>query len=77
MIIVGVTHPDRTRDLYATRADFKHNGRTIPFPNSGNADRFLEFFEKELIPWTEGATARRRFGFSQANQRAVTLRSML
>jgi predicted alpha/beta superfamily hydrolase len=55
IIIVGVTNPDRTRDLYATRADFKHNGRTIPFPNSGNADRFLEFLEKELIPWTEGA----------------------
>jgi predicted alpha/beta superfamily hydrolase len=53
MIIVGVTNPDRTHDLYATRADFKHNGRTIPFPNSGNANRFLEFFEKELIPWTE------------------------
>jgi uncharacterized protein len=55
MIIVGVTNPDRTRDLYATRADFKHNGRTIPFPNSGNADRFLEFFEKDLIPWIEGS----------------------
>ena len=53
MIIVGVTNTDRTRDLYATRADFKQNGRTIPFPNSGNADRFLEFFEKELIPWTQ------------------------
>lgn len=53
MIIVAVTNTDRTRDLYATRADFKRNGRTIPFPTSGNADRFLEFFEKELIPWTE------------------------
>jgi hypothetical protein len=53
MIIVAVTNTDRTRDLYASRADFKQNGRTIPFPTSGNADRFLEFFEKELIPWTE------------------------
>jgi predicted alpha/beta superfamily hydrolase len=53
IIIVGVTSTDRTRDLYATRADFEQNGRTIPFPTSGNADRFLEFFEKELIPWTE------------------------
>ena len=53
MIVVGVTHTDRTRDLYATRADFKIDGRVIPFPNSGNADRFLEFFEKELIPWIE------------------------
>lgn len=53
IIIIGVTNPDRTRDLYATRADFKYGSRTIPFPNSGNADHFLEFIEKELIPWTE------------------------
>jgi predicted alpha/beta superfamily hydrolase len=53
LIIVAVSNVDRTRDLYATRADFKQNGRTIPFPTSGNADRFLEFLEKELIPWTE------------------------
>ena len=53
MIIVGVTNTDRTHDLYATRADFKRDGLVIPFPNSGNADRFVEFIEKELIPWTE------------------------
>jgi uncharacterized protein len=52
-IVVGVTNPDRTHDLYATRADFKAGSRIIPFPTSGNADQFLEFFEKELIPWTE------------------------
>jgi hypothetical protein len=46
MIIVGVTNPDRTRDLYATRADFKRGGRTIPFPKSGNADQFLEFYRE-------------------------------
>ena len=53
LIVVGVTNTDRTRDLYATRADFKQGGRAIPFPISGRADTFLEFFEKELIPWTE------------------------
>jgi len=53
VIIVGVTNPDRTRDLYATRADFKHNGRTIRFPTSGKADAFLEFLGRELIPWVE------------------------
>jgi predicted alpha/beta superfamily hydrolase len=53
VIIVGVTNTDRTSDLYATHADFKDNGRTILFPTSGHADRFLEFLEKELIPWTE------------------------
>jgi len=62
MIIIGVTNPDRTHDLYATRADFKQNGRIISFPTSGNADRFLEFFEKELISWTE------------ANYRTIPLR---
>jgi uncharacterized protein len=53
IIIVGVANSDRTRDLYATKADFKQNGRTIAFPTSGNADQFLEFLEKELIPWVE------------------------
>lgn len=53
MIVVGVTNPDRTRDLYATRADFKWDALTIPFPNSGKADLFVEFFQKELIPWVE------------------------
>ena len=62
VIVVGVTNRDRTRDLYATRADFKRGGQTIPFPTSGNADQFLEFFEKELITWTE------------ANYRTVPLR---
>jgi predicted alpha/beta superfamily hydrolase len=53
VIVVGVANSDRTRDLYATKADFKQNGRTIPFPTSGKADQFLEFLEKELIPWIE------------------------
>ena len=53
VIIVGITHPDRVRDLYATRADFTNNGQTIRFPTSGNADQFLEFVERELIPWVD------------------------
>jgi predicted alpha/beta superfamily hydrolase len=53
MIVVGVTNPDRTRDLYATQADFKWDALTIPFPNSGKADRFVDFFQRELIPWVE------------------------
>jgi predicted alpha/beta superfamily hydrolase len=53
IIVVGVASSDRTRDLYATKADFKVNGRTIPFPTSGNADQFLAFLEKELIPRIE------------------------
>jgi uncharacterized protein len=53
VIIVGVANNDRTRDLYATKADFTRNGRAIPFPTSGNADQFLEFLEQELIPRVE------------------------
>lgn len=53
MIVIGVTNPDRTHDLYATQADFREGDRVIPFPRSGNADQFLEFIAKELIPWTE------------------------
>lgn len=53
VIVVGITNPDRVRDLYATRADFKMNGRTIQFPTSGKADQFLLFLERELIPWVE------------------------
>ena len=53
VIIVGVTNPDRTRDLYATRANFTRNGQTIQFPTSGKADQFLDFVERELIPWVE------------------------
>lgn len=45
VIVVGVTNTDRTRDLSPTR-DPK-------FPTSGGADRFLDFFEKELIPFVE------------------------
>ncbi len=45
VIVVGVTNTDRTRDLFPTR-DPK-------FPTSGGADRFLDFFEKELVPFVE------------------------
>jgi uncharacterized protein len=53
MIVVGIVNKDRTRDLYATRADFKLGARTIPFPNSGNGDNFLKFIQNELIPWVD------------------------
>lgn len=52
-IVVGVVNIDRTRDLYATRADFINGKQVIPFPNSGNGDRFLAFIEQELVPWVD------------------------
>lgn len=45
VIVVGVRNTDRTRDLSPSR-DPK-------FPTSGGADRFLDFFEKELVPFVE------------------------
>lgn len=45
VIVVGVTNTDRTRDLAPTRDP--------RFPTSGGADRFLEFWEKELVPFVE------------------------
>lgn len=44
MIVVGVTNTDRTRDLTPTTS--KGNG----METAGGADKFLKFFEDELIP---------------------------
>ena len=44
MIVVGVTNTDRTRDLTPTAS--KESGRET----AGGADKFLKFFEDELIP---------------------------
>jgi predicted alpha/beta superfamily hydrolase len=45
MIVVGVGNTDRTRDLTPSR--------NADHPTAGGSARFLEFFEKELIPWVE------------------------
>ncbi len=45
VIVVGVTNTDRTRDLSPS-----HDPSSA---TSGGADRFLDFFEKELIPFVE------------------------
>lgn len=48
LIVVGVTNTDRTRDL--TPAITVENPG---FAGGGGADRFLEFFTTELIPYVE------------------------
>ncbi len=45
IIVAGVKNTDRTRDLSPS-----HDPK---FPTSGGADRFLDFFEKELVPFVE------------------------
>jgi predicted alpha/beta superfamily hydrolase len=54
LIVVGVNNTDRTRDLTPSRATMPgRDGRQVEFPTAGGAGRFLDFFERELIPWVE------------------------
>ncbi len=55
LIIVGVANTDRTRDLSPTHwVPPAEAGEPPPGPNtSGGADRFLDFFAKELFPYIE------------------------
>lgn len=48
LLVVGVTNTNRGRDLTPTRA-IGGNGQ----PVGGGADAFLDFFERELIPFVE------------------------
>jgi predicted alpha/beta superfamily hydrolase len=54
VIVVGVTNTDRSRDLTPTKA-FRRgpDGTALPVESSGGASRFLDFFEKELVPLVE------------------------
>lgn len=54
MIVVGIANTDRTRDLTPTSLAAENSSGRI-FPTSGGADRFLEFFRKELIPHIESS----------------------
>jgi uncharacterized protein len=51
LIIVGITHVDRTKELTPTRGSLP--GVPLPLETSGGADAFLGFVEKELIPFVE------------------------
>lgn len=54
VIIVGVNHVDRTRELTPTYvASRTFRGRVFQNPTSGGAQQFLDFFERELIPFIE------------------------
>lgn len=48
MIVVALVNTDRTRDFSPTR-DISNRGSR--FETAGGAENFLEFFEKELIPY--------------------------
>jgi predicted alpha/beta superfamily hydrolase len=54
LIIVAVTNTDRTRDLTPTQDDLTtDDGEIREMPTSGGAERFLDFFEKELFPYID------------------------
>jgi uncharacterized protein len=53
LIVVGVTNTDRTRDLTPVKSTNKNPAGELQFPTSGGADKFLRFFETELIPEIE------------------------
>jgi len=54
LIVVAVPNTDRARDLSPTRATIRRrDGAVEEQPNTGGGPRFLEFFERELIPYVE------------------------
>lgn len=55
LIVVAVDNTDRTRDLTPRREHLPAEDEEDRFPTSGGADRFLDFFEQELIPHVEAS----------------------
>jgi predicted alpha/beta superfamily hydrolase len=53
MVVVAIPNTDRTRDLTPTHVD-EMFGDSSFVVSSGGGDKFLEFLEKELIPYVEG-----------------------
>jgi predicted alpha/beta superfamily hydrolase len=51
MIIVGIVNVDRNRDYTPTFAPKQRE--VLEFPTSGNAENFVQFLRKELIPLLE------------------------
>jgi predicted alpha/beta superfamily hydrolase len=50
MVVVGILNTSRTRDLTPTRGSAEEQSR---FPMAGGGERFLDFIERELIPFVE------------------------
>jgi predicted alpha/beta superfamily hydrolase len=54
VIVVGIPHGDRTRELTPTRAGMPRPDGTVEvLPTSGGADALLAFLEQEAVPWVE------------------------
>jgi hypothetical protein len=51
LIVVGITNPDRVRDLTPTHGDVVNpDGSVEKYAHSGGANRFLDFIQNELVP---------------------------
>jgi predicted alpha/beta superfamily hydrolase len=60
LIVVGIaTGTDRTRDLTPRAGAMVFGGAREPLRTSGGGERFLDFVEKELVPWVEARYATR------------------
>lgn len=54
MIVVAVVNTDRARDLTPSHSMLGPEGQTIAdFKTSGGSEKFVEFIEKELIPYVD------------------------
>ena len=53
IIVIGISHKDRVKDLTPTRNQIKQNDGSVRFPTSGDGDKFLSFIKTELIPRLE------------------------
>ena len=56
LIVVGITNTDRNRDLTPSRSNVDYSGKldttdNSPYKNSGGNEHFLQFTQKELIPY--------------------------
>ena len=63
MVVVGIPNTDRTRDLTPTHVDVAFGDSAFVITSGGGA-QFMDFMEKELIPYVEGnypVTAYRTF----------------
>jgi len=63
MVVVAIPNTDRTRDLTPSHVDVMFGDSSF-VKTSGGGDKFMEFMEKELIPYVEGkypVTAYRTF----------------
>ncbi|MEA3462771.1 MAG: alpha/beta hydrolase-fold protein [Bacteroidota bacterium] len=53
MVVVAIPNTDRTRDLTPSHVDVMFGDSSF-VKTSGGGDKFMEFMEKELIPYVEG-----------------------